>query len=422
MPFAICRATAPMADAAAALNQSKVRWVRFGRDLFCHADEASGSAWEQIGARNAVLLAAPLRHWDAEAEEDFYLVTQEGRLFQQAYPDIPVLYDKGRHLVVRIDRRRAAAMPAHAARFRFRPLKWNETVFEAAPRPPITPAADPHIAALLDKISRRQFVATVSELGSYPTRHSLSAHFKQAAQRARDRLQLMGYDVRLQNVPLPAGETVNVIADKRGQAGGERPVVLVTAHLDSINHPADHTLPDDPTAPAPGADDNASGSAGTIEIARIFSQQSTRHDLRLILFGGEEQGLRGSEHYVQQLAPSERARIDAVVNMDMIAVLNAAPPTVLLEGSPLSQDVITQLAAAAHAYTRLEVNTSLDPHDSDHCSFIDAGVPAVLTIEGSDGSNAMVHTANDTLDRLNHDLAIEILRMNVAFIAQRTGT
>ena len=75
-------------------------------------------------------------------------------------------------------------------------------------------------------------------------------------------------------------------------------------------------------APAPGADDNASGSAGVLEIARVLIGRSYRHDLSFVLFGGEEQGLFGSRHFVAALTPEERARIVGVVNMDMIGSLN----------------------------------------------------------------------------------------------------
>ena len=106
------------------------------------------------------------------------------------------------------------------------------------------------------------------------------------------------------------------------------------------------------------------------------------------------------------------------MHMDMIGSLNSASPTVLLEGAALSQSMIDGLAAAASTYTGLAVQTSLNPFNSDHVPFIQKGVPAVLTIEGTDDANDEIHSARDTLDRLNFDLALEILRMNTAFVAE----
>jgi Zn-dependent M28 family amino/carboxypeptidase len=143
--------------------------------------------------------------------------------------------------------------------------------------------------------------------------------------------------------------------------------------------------------------------------------------LRFILFGGEEEGLFGSKHYVAKLSASERARIQAVVNMDMIASLNTSTRSVLLEGATLSQRVINGLKEAAATYTHLTVETSLNPFASDHVPFINKGIPAVLTIEGADNANSRIHSGNDTIDHVESDLAVEILRMNVAFVASEVG-
>ena len=83
--------------------------------------------------------------------------------------------------------------------------------------------------------------------------------------------------------------------------------------------------------------------------------------------------------------------------------------------------MIDGLASAAAAYTGLEVQVSLSPYASDHVPFLDAGLPAVLTIEGADGANTAVHTAGDTVDRVDVDLAAEIVRMNVAYFASLAG-
>jgi Zn-dependent M28 family amino/carboxypeptidase len=192
-------------------------------------------------------------------------------------------------------------------------------------------------------------------------------------------------------------------------------VVFVPAHLDSI------ILLGGPSAPAPGADDNGSGSAGVLEIARVFQDHQGIHDLRLILFGGEEEGLFGSKHYVSSLDTPEKTRVRAVVNMDMIGSLNSATRSVLLEGAPLSQTTIDSLREAASTYTGLKVETSLNPFASDHVPFINANIPAVLTIEGADNTNGNIHSAKDTLEKLNYDFGLEILRMNIAFIADSLG-
>ena len=107
--------------------------------------------------------------------------------------------------------------------------------------------------------------------------------------------------------------------------------------------------------------------------------------------------------------------------MDMIGTLNIDAPTVLLEGRFISRRVIDALAEAAESYTGLALETSLNAALSDHVSFLDEGLPAVLTIEGTDSRNRNIHTGNDTIQHISVALAHEILRMNVAFVADALG-
>jgi Zn-dependent M28 family amino/carboxypeptidase len=272
----------------------------------------------------------------------------------------------------------------------------------------------------VNTLCRSRYADTLAELTSYPARHSLSSHFHDAARRARDRLQMMGYEVHLEEVGLVDGKTLNVVADKRGAAGHAGKVTLVAAHLDSACFSA--CGPDDVTAPAPGVNDNGSGSAGVLEMARVLRDVEIRHDLRFILFGGQEQGLHGSRQYVQRLDGPGRARIGSVVNMDMIGVMRTDTPTVLLEGgATVSGNALRALASAAHTYTGLTVHTSYQYDGSDHVPFIEADMPAVLTVEGSDTATEDAPKICDTVNHINYDYALDILRMNTAFIVQEAG-
>jgi hypothetical protein len=267
-------------------------------------------------------------------------------------------------------------------------------------------------SAVADQVSADTYRAALEELTAHPTRHSFTAAYRAAARQAADRLAALGYPTRSEPVVVAGRETLNVVADKAGMAPeAERRLVYVVAHLDSINQAGG------PSGPAPGADDNASGAAGVLELARIFSTTAAEHDLRLVLFGGEEQGLHGSRAHVAALSGADRSRITMVVNMDMIGRRNTPAPSVLLEGAPLAQTVIDALAQAAHDTTDLEVFVSLEPFASDHVPFIDAGLPAVLTIEGEDSLNLDEHTPRDTIATLDLAVATGILRMNAAAIA-----
>jgi len=340
---------------------------------------------------------------------------QKGRLFQQEHPDVPVIVDKGRFLLVELSPQQARTMDKGAAPcYAIRPLSDDRVVFQTRAPALARAGAVPWVQDLVNRIARPTFEADLTHLAQLPTRFSTSSSYGQASAWARSSLAALGYSFRRQSITVGSGKSWNVIADKVGGGPAPRGVVLVTAHLDSINL-------NGPSAPAPGADDDGSGSAGALEIARALKDHPAAHDIRIVLFGGEEQGLFGSKQYVASLSVAERKRIRAVVHMDMIGKRNTPTPSVLLEGASLSQSVINGLAEAAATYTSLQVQTSLNPFNSDHVSFINANVPAVLTIEGADDANENVHTANDTLNTIDYDLAMQILRMNTAFIATSLG-
>jgi hypothetical protein len=345
-----------------------------------------------------------------------HIVVQNGRLFQQEYPDVPVILDRGRILLVDLEPERVRQLEDKSLTcYGVSPLAPHHIVFAVHDRSAARAVRVGWIEDLVNAVSRPRLEATLTHLVSFSTRYSTSVDYTHVVSWARDHLDVLNYTTQVQNITVNGKASHNLIADKQGSAVGPRDVVLITAHLDSIN------IQGGPMAPAPGADDNGSGSAGLLEMARLFAAHQSAHDLRFILFGGEEEGLFGSTQYIASLAESERNRIRAVVNMDMIGTMNTSARSVMLEGAPVSQTVINGLADAAATYTDLTVEISLHPFASDHVPFIQAGIPAVLTIEGADDTNGNIHSINDTIEHINYDLAAEVLRMNVAFLANTIG-
>jgi Zn-dependent M28 family amino/carboxypeptidase len=275
------------------------------------------------------------------------------------------------------------------------------------------------IKALLNKLSIPKFNSDVATLAKYPNRHSTTENYVKASEWASKQLAGAGLKTNFQSITVNGKKSRNVIGTKAGtnKSGKE---ILVVAHLDSVNHDSNKPATE---AVAPGADDNASGSAGVLQLARALKNVDTKHTMRFILVGGEEQGLFGSKQYVSKLSSAQKSKIDFVINMDMIGSQNGKSPAVLLEGSnksPAMRNLISGLTQAAKEYTNLKVNTSFKPADSDHVPFIQAGIPAVLTIEGGWDKNDRIHTAKDTLGTVNAKQANEILRMNLAYIASKT--
>ncbi len=131
-----------------------------------------------------------------------------------------------------------------------------------------------------------------------------------AAEYAAAQLRSFGYAVRFQTVRLPNGRTTrNVIAERAGRTSQ---VIVVGAHIDS-------------KWPAPGANDNGSGVATMLELARDVAKAPVAPTVRFVAFGGEESAGRrptdhhfGSKQYVRSLSRTQRARIQAMVSLDMV--------------------------------------------------------------------------------------------------------
>jgi aminopeptidase YwaD len=140
----------------------------------------------------------------------------------------------------------------------------------------------------------------------------------------------------------------------------------------------------------PGANDNASGTATVIEIARAMAADGVFDDTCFVLFGSEEIGLLGSEFYVRSLAEGELAALEAMLNFDMLAVGDEWP----LSGSP---QVINVAAQEADKLSIEHTSRSTLPEDagSDHAPFMRRGVPALLFNCFCDPN---YHTAEDRLE------------------------
>jgi hypothetical protein len=242
----------------------------------------------------------------------------------------------------------------------------------ASPSP--TPSADRAPAAPA-QFGRDRAMATIRWLaGQVGPREGSSGAFRRAARRVARRFSGLGYDVRRQSfavpegnswgVPVPAGRSTNVIATPEGFRSG-RPHLLVGAHLDTVPQ-------------APGAEDNASGVAVLLELARMAARDGTRLPVVFVAFGAEEprgdgDALHhfGSTAYVNEMSPRERRGLQAMVSLDRVGVGTVVP--VCTGGlSPLR--VRAMLVRGAEEMD-VPVSTCSDNAASDHWSFEKAGEP-----------------------------------------------
>ena len=216
---------------------------------------------------------------------------------------------------------------------------------------------DSELTRLLREIDHRRIEATINRLVAFGTRHTLSTQtdpvrgIGAATQWVFDQLQAIAatsggrMTVEKQSFLQPVGPRIpvptvitNVIATLRGQTSPQR-IYAVTGHLDSrvsdiLNGTSD----------APGADDDGSGVAAVMELARVFATRPTDATIVFGVVSGEEQGLFGSAHMASQLKAAG-ADVQGMFSNDIIGASSAFdgtrpnPHTVRLfvEGVPTAE-------------------------------------------------------------------------------------
>jgi hypothetical protein len=275
---------------------------------------------------------------------------------------------------------------------------------------------------LVDQVSDTRTMTDVTTMAtiqfpSTTTRRTGTAGNVLARDWLKMQLESLGYSTTLQAFSSPYGTSHNVVGEIAGRTRPQE-VYIIGGHFDSTSPQA--------SSNAPGAEDNASGTAGILEMARILAAYPPQATVRFIPFSGEEQGLYGSEYYVSQLSAAERARIKGVFIMDMIGYKSQAYPlNVLLEtNSSVSGAVnlVNTLNSNAQTYTTLDVDISYYAWGSDHVPFLDVNIPAVLLIEQEYDSYSCYHQTCDTPNRLTPAQAGEVLRMLIAALDATAGT
>jgi hypothetical protein len=239
-----------------------------------------------------------------------------------------------------------------------------------------TPTATPTPTARPVRFDARRVERDIQHLaGDIGPREATSKNYAEAADWVERRLEKLGYRVRRTTVRVPAGNswgvpvrrgtTVNVIAEP---AGFDRRAehVVIGAHLDTVPQ-------------APGAEDNGSGVAVLLELARLAAAQQPHVPVQFIAFGAEEprgpgDALHhfGSRQLVADLPRAERRAIAAMVSLDRVGVGASYVP--VCRGGPDGTELRSALRRAGR---RADITTrACENRTSDHWSYEKAGIPA----------------------------------------------
>jgi pectin methylesterase-like acyl-CoA thioesterase len=326
----------------------------------------------------------------------------------------------------------------------------------------LRPDADPRIEKLVAAISEERLHAIDEKLTSFVTRNTLSDTASPSRgigaarqwifdemKRSSPKLQVSfdTYQLAVQGRIIREVELRNIVAVLPGKTSRR---IYVTGHYDTVSigpggqiaansRPATQgAAPDaqlDPrqdfNAAAPGANDDGSGTALTMELARVFAESGIDFDATLVFvcWAGEEQGLIGSRAHAQKIA-SEKIVVEAMFNNDIVGnsrggngVIDSESVRVYSAGpeDSMSRSLARYIQRIAAIYVpsheiRLMAREDRFSRGSDHSSFTQHGYPAVAFRESNENF-AMQHSANDTLDGVDFKYLARNARVNAASVA-----
>lgn len=269
-------------------------------------------------------------------------------------------------------------------------------------------AAGPTVGDLVSEISQANYTRLLNErlythLGDnrgFGPEHDL------ARANIFDDFESYGLDVALHGFEFSNETYFNVEAVQYGYGRGDE-VLVIGAHYDSVNNP--------------GADDNASGVAGVLEIARVLSQYPFEATIVYLAFDREEQGLHGSYAWARD---HWGANILGMISLDMIAYDPNNRDRAYIYGQTASNDVKTALAEALDLYAGIGSTDEGRLDASDHAPFEHRGFQACLLIEADVWDNPNYHRWNDSVDTanyINYRYATQMTRGVAGWLATEAG-
>jgi len=258
------------------------------------------------------------------------------------------------------------------------------------------------VAVVSRQVAAKWFgMADAAQLGAMEKAKDKWAEY---AQKLRD--VTVGLSVEITRRAVPAYNVVGVIEGNDPML--KREYIVIGAHYDHLGHGGESSLAPNSSDIHHGADDNASGTAGLLELARIFSAQrgQLRRSVIFIAFSAEESGLIGSNAYVNTPA-APLADTVAMLNLDMVGRLRGNK--LMVGGIGTSPEFRNLVESLKNGFTLQLSEDGFGP--SDHSSFYAKRVPVLFFYSGS---HEDYHKPSDTADKINYEGQAKI----VGFVAE----
>jgi len=306
--------------------------------------------------------------------------------------------------------------------------------------PGVEGAVDEDVLTLVQKISSDRIDVDVQRLVAFETRFMGSDSNAAASVWLGERLTALGYTVRFDTFDVQVsrrtyftGHTFeisglkqwNVIARKRGSLYPNKKIVI-GGHYDTIALDRAQSAQD----VAPGADDNASGIASVLEMARLMRDVDVDMTVEFAFWGAEELGLIGSDHYAKQARENDEdivvmLQLDAIGTRSTLFTNGFSIDTIspyITEGNVLVQTALDYSLVEAQNGTGGQLRiTSRGCGCSDHQSFINVGYPALGIFQFYDNPAPHLNMSTDTIDHVDLALVTGITQATLGALLEFSG-
>jgi aminopeptidase S len=297
---------------------------------------------------------------------------------------------------------------------------------EPRPSVKVEPAPDPAVVRKVvepSALTRHLEALQAAANANGGNRADGTGGYEASAAYVEKQLRAAGYEPRRQEFSYGGDNPVdafNILADTGGDSGN---ILVLGAHLDSVED-------------GPGINDNGSGVAAVLEVAQRLAAQGAvpRDRIRFAFWGGEEDGLHGSEHYVEELSGAEAAAHVAYLNVDVVGSPNAVAYVYDGDGSdsdeagPEGSGAVEQVLVDILRTEGVQALPFGFSEDSDYDAFVQAGIPAGGLFTGDAGtkSEAEARTfggqAGEQYDECYHQACDTIKNVDMTVLEQMTET
>ncbi|MEJ2648026.1 MAG: M20/M25/M40 family metallo-hydrolase [Sedimentisphaerales bacterium] len=290
-------------------------------------------------------------------------------------------------------------------------VQTNEPTLAKKPIEDVSPSVSSERKKQLDEqdiltVSRSNLKKHVEELTALESRYTTHPGNEKAAEYIINELKKYGYLPVEDSVEVENKTLFNVISDSSDK---KKPVILLSAHFDSISY-TNRNL----SSQAPGADDNASGVAALLELARILKENNIQKNFEFVFFNCEENGKLDSKHLSDKYRDNDW-QIEYMINIDTIGtwegpLSKTCPVNYVTDEN--SKEIVKQLEER-FPYPLQKAKTLWR---DDHASFWNNGFKAIEITE--DGCTQHMHKPTDTDEKLNYDNIARIVHGLYMFLSQ----